>query len=214
MSYNYLGANNMIQSGGGDWHPENGPYGIHSERTDVFGDSRPVAGQAYGNMYNIGSSYLESHNAGARDSQDIRLPYEFVPRSEVERDTWARGVGNNYGHHPLVQQAAPLRCDLEAIKNKKEGFAAPTTKLDDIDYDIVEPEPDSPDKKISRKKWVIVVLAILFFIMVAYWVKTTDSLMMEYVFKHIRPTNLQLVITTLIMTVVFLIILFLVSKYA
>lgn len=221
MSYNFLGSNSMVESGGGTWHPERGPYGAEFERSDVFGHSRPLTEQITGNMYSQGPSYLESQPFGG-SIPDIKLPYEFEQRARAENEIYARGIGMTKSS-PIPKRTPPPpppspSMGLGSSSMMKEGFAAPTTSLNDIDYDIVDEPETSESTTVSFKKTnsslsLYIFLFLLLLIVGAYWIKTTDAVMMEYIFHHIRPTTFQLGMTTLIMTCAFSLIVYLVNRY-
>lgn len=214
MSYNLLSGDGIIESGGGRWTPEKGPYGVQSERTDIFGQSRPLTEQTFGNMYGMGPSYLESHTPHTMGP--VQLPYEFQGRSDLEKSQYAVGIGShkkegfnlpaNFGSIPEI--AAPLMGGDGAFP---AGYAQPsvppTTPVEDIQYE----EIPAPKKELPA--WLLLILVILLFITITYWIKTSDFVMNKYVFKELRPTIYQLLLIASLLSIGFLIIVYLIKRY-
>jgi hypothetical protein len=227
MAYNFLGnqENTLIQSGGGVFRPEKGIYGIQSERTDIFGGSRPLTEQTYGNMYSNGPSFLEG-GAFPNYPSSAQLPYEFQARSEMEKEGYNLGIGDY--KNPATLKSFQRRMNS---KNSKESFALPqemsvmndtssignsnnmneTTELDESSYEILPTISHTDLFKFN--KWFVIFLFIILMVIGSYWVKTTDFVLYKYLFKEQRPTLNQLVGTTLGLTAIFVVLYFIGEKY-
>jgi hypothetical protein len=177
-------------------HPHmSNQYGVYTKansRNDIYGMSLPLVGSIKGNLYDQGPSELEL------------LSGEYAITHAHTHNAPPSG-GNEI---PPNNNAGLLGGDV------KEGFSAPssgskgTTPLEDVDDDVEYYSASSPTEK-RVAPYVVFILLLLLIIAIEYWSSFFKKTLERFVFHEKKIEYWQYGIIALIITLVFLIVIYL-----